>query len=58
MMELLYKLYLSNASFSEIPFTLKYNNKIGASKMQLLKTIFNSLFTAWSLKTGVSKLYS
>lgn len=50
MAELLYKLYLVNASFSEVPFELRYDYKKGNSKMKVVKTIFNSLKLIITLK--------
>lgn len=40
--EILIQLYLinNNLRFNEIPFTLHYNQKIGVSKIKVLKTIF------------------
>ena len=50
MMELLYKLHTLDAAFAEVPFELRYDNKLGKSKMKLLKTIFYSLSTAARLR--------
>ena len=50
MVELLYKLYRCGAVFSEIPFKLRYDHKIGASKMSVLKTAFRSILLALRLK--------
>jgi dolichol-phosphate mannosyltransferase len=50
MMELLYKLHTVNAKFTEIPFELRYDYKIGKSKIKLAKTIIDSLFTALYLR--------
>ena len=50
MMELLYKLSLIDAKFLEIPFELNYSNKQGQSKLQLLKTIKESILTAIKLR--------
>ncbi len=50
MMELLYKLYTVGASFGEVGFLLRYDNKQGASKMRVLKTMRKSLTTAVSLR--------
>ena len=57
MMEILYKMYLSGAKISEIPFSLEYNLKMGKSKMKILKTSFNSLITTIKIKNtkGVNK---
>jgi dolichol-phosphate mannosyltransferase len=40
--ELLYKLYLCGARFAECPFTLRYDMKVGESKMKIFKTVKNS----------------
>ncbi|MCR4717270.1 MAG: glycosyltransferase [Lachnospiraceae bacterium] len=50
MMEVLYKLYKIGAVFDEVPFTLRYDNKEGASKMRIMKTIKDSLLTSLSLR--------
>lgn len=50
MMELLYKLYIVGAKFDEVGFELRYDNKLGASKMHVFTTIKKSLTTAISLK--------
>lgn len=50
MMELLYRLYLVGASFDEAGFELRYDNKLGASKMRVLKTMSKSLTTAIKLR--------
>lgn len=50
MMELLYKLFLIDARIKEIPFKLRYDYKIGKSKMKILKTIQSSIITAIKLK--------
>jgi len=50
MMELLYKLSLCGAKFEEVPFELRYDNKAGESKMRILKTVWESLITAFSLR--------
>ena len=52
MMELLYKLYRSGSRFGEVPFALRYDNKGGESKMQVLRTMKDSLRTAWQLRRG------
>ena len=49
MMELLYKCYLSGATFDEIGFELRYDYKKGESKIALMNTIRNSLITALKL---------
>ena len=50
MMELLYKLHLSGCVFDEVPFTLYYDCKEGASKMNVWKTVKDSFFTAIKLR--------
>lgn len=50
MMEILYKMFLSGASISEIPFLLEYNLKVGTSKMKVVKTSINSLITTFKIK--------
>ena len=50
MMELLYKLYRSGCQFAEVPFTLRYDDKQGDSKMRVLKTMADSLSTALRLR--------
>ena len=50
MMELLYKLHRSGCRFREAPFSLCYGDKQGASKMRVLKTMRDSLLTAWRLR--------
>ncbi|MBS6396202.1 MAG: glycosyltransferase [Clostridiales bacterium] len=50
MMELLYKLHKSGCKFAEVPFTLYYDNKVGASKMRILRTVKDSLFVALDLR--------
>lgn len=50
MMELLYKCYLSGATFSEVGFELRYDKKLGDSKMSVGSTMRNSLSAAWRLR--------
>ncbi|MCL2106500.1 MAG: glycosyltransferase [Oscillospiraceae bacterium] len=50
MMELLYRLYLVGAAFGEVGFCLRYDNKKGASKMRVLKTMTRSLIGALKLR--------
>ena len=50
MMEFLYKLYLVGASFDEVGFELRYDNKQGESKMRVIKTMQKSLLTAVKLR--------
>lgn len=52
MMELLYKLHKSGSRFAEVPFSLRYDNKGGESKMRVLRTMKDSLKTAWQLRRG------
>ena len=50
MMELLYKLSRTGARFLEVPFTLRYDQKGGESKMRVLKTMRRSFATALKLR--------
>lgn len=50
MMEILYKLHITGASFYEVPFTLYYGDKGGDSKMNVANTSKNSITTALKLK--------
>ena len=50
MMELLYKLHRCGCTFDEVPFSLRYDNKGGESKMRVLRTMKDSLKTAWLLR--------
>lgn len=50
MMELLYKIYLAGATFDEVGFELRYDNKQGESKMRVFKTMYKSLTTALKLR--------
>ena len=50
MMELLYKIYLAGGTFGEVGFELRYDFKLGASKMHVLKTMWKSLVTALKLR--------
>ena len=43
MVELLYKMFLSGSRFTEIPFDLHYEDKLGQSKMHVTKTAVSSL---------------
>lgn len=52
MMEALYKLSLIGARFGEVPFSLRYDHKLGESKMRVVKTVWDSLGTAISLRLG------
>lgn len=50
MMELLYKLHKTGCRFAEVPFILYYDNKVGSSKMRILKTVKDSLIVALRLR--------
>ena len=50
MMELLYKLHLCGCRFAEIPFALHYDAKGGGSKMQVSKTIKDSIALSLRLR--------
>ncbi|MBR5428873.1 MAG: glycosyltransferase [Clostridia bacterium] len=50
MMELLYKLYTVGAAFDEVGFELHYDAKLGESKMNVFKTMKNSLGAAIRLR--------
>ena len=50
MMEFLYKLYLAGATFDEVGFELRYDNKQGESKMKVFTTMRKSLTTALKLR--------
>lgn len=50
MVELLYKLYSCGATFAEVPFHLRYDQKMGSSKMSVMKTAWNSTNLAFRLK--------
>ena len=50
MMELLYKLHLCGCKFGEVPFTLRYDDKGGTSKMKILRTVYDSLTVALKLR--------
>ena len=49
-LELLYKLYLSGAKITEMPFTLDYSRKRGKSKLKVRRTIFGYFNTVSRLK--------
>ena len=55
MMETLYKLSLIEGKFFEIPFELQYSNKRGESKMRVIKTIRESLATAFQLRLSLKR---
>lgn len=50
MMEFLYKLYICGAKFGETGFELRYDNKLGESKMRVFKTMKNSLLATLKLR--------
>ena len=50
MMELLYQLSRVGARFFEVPFTLRYDQKGGESKMRVLKTMQRSVKVAFRLR--------
>lgn len=50
MAELLYKLFLCGARFSEVPFVLRYDSKKGSSKMKVTKTVIDSFKLIRKLK--------
>ncbi len=50
MAELLYKLSIIGASFSEVPFELRYDFKQGKSKMDIFSTSINSINLAFRLR--------
>ena len=52
MMEVLYKLSKIGAKFDEVPFVLRYDHKLGESKMHVFKTARDSILTAFSLRFG------
>lgn len=56
MMEIIYKLHLIGAKIGETGFILRYDNKIGESKMKILKTVKNSIFTAFKLRYHTRKI--
>ena len=55
MMEVLYKLSLVGAKFDEVPFELRYDNKLGESKMRVLRTVKDSITTAFRLRFSAKK---
>lgn len=56
MMEVLYKIYISGGKISEVPFILRYDNKLGESKIDIVGTSKDSIFTALKIKSD-SKNY-
>ena len=55
MMEVLYKLACIGCEFAEVPFTLRYDNKLGESKMKVSNTVLNSFTAAYDLKKHIGK---
>ena len=55
MMELLYKISRVGAKFDEVPFELRYDNKRGTSKMNVLETMKRSITTAIKLQFKYNK---
>lgn len=58
MMELLYKIHLVGAKISEVGFELRYDNKLGKSKMNIFHTINRSLILSLKMKIKYSKIFS
>ena len=58
MMEIIYKIHLLGGKVGETGFVLRYDNKLGESKMKVMKTIKNSLKTALKLRLNSKKLES
>ena len=56
MMEILYKLYCIGGRFGEVPFELRYDFKLGESKMKIANTVFSSLKTAMKLRLQTRKI--
>lgn len=52
MMEALYKLHKVGVKFGEVPFELRYDMKLGDSKMNVLRTTKNSILTTIKLRFG------
>jgi dolichol-phosphate mannosyltransferase len=50
MVEILYKIHLCNGKVSEVPFSLRYDLKKGASKMKVLKNVMKSINLAFELR--------
>ncbi len=57
MMEIIYKIHLVGGKIGEVGFVLRYDNKLGESKMKILKTIKNSLCTAIKLRNKTKHDY-
>ncbi|NLW89839.1 MAG: glycosyltransferase family 2 protein [Clostridiaceae bacterium] len=55
MMEVLYKLWMIGACFDEVPFDLRYDIKLGESKMRVLRTMKESMSTAIRLRIKLGK---
>lgn len=55
MMEVLYKLWMVGANFAEVPFELRYDIKLGESKMRVLNTVKESMGAAVSLRRRLGK---
>jgi dolichol-phosphate mannosyltransferase len=55
MMEVLYKLWMIGANFAEVPFELRYDIKLGESKMRVLQTVKESFGTAFRLRRSLGK---
>ncbi len=59
MVELLYKIYLRGGTFDEIPFHLRYDDKLGISKMKVMKTTLQSIamvFRLREMRRGISNV--
>lgn len=56
MAELLFKMHLIGARFSEVPFELRYDNKKGKSKMNVMKTAIRSIKLAFHLRSLKNKI--
>lgn len=59
MVELLYKLYLRGATFDEIAFHLRYDDKLGISKMKVMNTTLQSIamvFRLRKIRRGISNV--
>jgi dolichol-phosphate mannosyltransferase len=56
--ELLLMLRAAGATFAEVPFTLRYDAKEGASKIRILSTIEHYLTLVWRLKVSPPRAVS
>lgn len=56
MIELLYKLHKTGGRFGEVPFALRYDLKLGESKMKVFKTIKASVFTTLKLRSKLRNI--